>query len=290
MKINIVCDDYGWVYDKFVKSFQKYSSHTIVRNSKEKCDVTHYIPYYSVTDSKHILHPCTAWFSHRESKDPLKSKFLSAAQIVDVAISHSAKYATWLRDQGQHNVIQLIPGVDLERFKLRGQLYRKNLKILSVGYVGRSYSSSARKNPKLLDAVSRLNYIDLRTTGGKMSTKQIPAFYQTQDLIISPATTEGGPMCIQESLASGVPVICYEDVGVANEFNDGIIRVPFNDTKAFIKRIKEFLDNKEYEWYGQEGVQKQMRAQVEGQTWEKFVYEHDKVWEMIVTDTWRKSK
>jgi len=290
--VNIVCDeaDDGWIYSKFISEIKKHSKYKIVVNEKDvnKYDILHYIPYY-VVDARAKTKPSTCWLSHQEKKDPLKSKFLSAAKAVDAGISHSNKYAKWLREQGLDNVIQIIPGVDLDRFRIGGKIHKEKYPKLSVGYVGRQYTSSARKNPALLKEISNLDYVDFKTTGGKMGASQIPAFYQLQHLIVSPATIEGGPMCIQEALACGIPIICYDSVGVANEFNEGVIRVPYGDSKAFKKRLKEFWDDKQYEYYNEKAIQDLMREQVERQTWKKFVEEHDKIWNMITTKSWRKS-
>jgi len=284
MKINIVCSDVGWIYDQFINAFEKYSNHTILRNSKDKCDVTHYIPYYDVPASP--LHPSTTWLSHRETGNPLRDKFLSSAKSVDVAISHSQKYAKFLREQGLDNVMQIIPGVDLDKFKLRQPKGARGK--LVAGYIGRQYTSSSRKNPSLLKKISKLNYVELRTTGGKLSLDQIPKFYAGLDVVVSPATVEGGPMAVQEALAVGVPIVCLKGVGVADEFKLGVLSA--GSPKEFMSVLKGMHKTKSHvtHWAKPE-IMEQMRAQVEKQTWKKFVHEHDKVWEMITTKAWKNS-
>lgn len=287
MKINVVCSDEGWIYSKFIEEMQKHSKHDVLLNSKESCDVTHYIPYYEVPNNP--PRPCTTWLSHQEKRRDLSKKFVSAAQAVDVGLSHSKKYTKLLRDNHhRQNVVSVIPGVDLDQFLLRDVERPANDKIV-VGYVGRQYTSSDRKNPKLLKQISELPYVDFKTTGGNLSADQIPDFYRSLDVVVSPATIEGGPMAVQEALACGVPVIAMKDVGVAAEFGEGVIKA--EGDADFMAKLKDMWLTKYYlNYWRTTDVMNKMRQQVASQTWKRFVEEHDKVWEMIASDSWRKSK
>lgn len=276
MIINIVCSDRGWVYDKFIDMFKKYSSHTILRNAKDNFDIVHYIPYYELIKKPKC--PATAWMSHQEAKNPLNQKFIQVAKQVDVPISHSKKYADLLMSYNS-KTIQIIPGVDLEKYTLRSTKRSYNCSgKLCVGYVGRKYRSSTRKNPALIKEISNLINIEFMSTMGNLTEKQMIYFYHHPDLIISPATIEGGPMAIQEALACGTPIICFDGVGVSNEFKDGVIRVPYGQPRAFLDRIKKFWEGREYLYYRKPEVMRKMRKQVENQTWKHFVEKHDEVW------------
>lgn len=289
MKVNVVCGDTGWVYDQFINYFEKYSVNTILRNSKDdKYDVAHYLPYYEVP--KKPSKPCTAWMSHQEKRPDLHNKFIEAAKVVDVAISQSKKYASILRDNHNlDNVMSLITGIDLSKFKLRT---KKDIDIttdkLIVGHIGRQYTSSDRKNPSLLKNIGNLDFVELRATEGKLGLNQIPKFYKGLHVVISPATIEGGPMAVQEALAVGVPIICMDGVGVANEFNKGVILANNNDT--FLQILKDMYATKSHlTYWTQPKIMQEMRKQVEPQTWEKFVKEHDSIWKMITSESWKRS-
>jgi glycosyltransferase involved in cell wall biosynthesis len=286
MKVNIICGDSGWIYDQFIEEFKKYSKHTILKNSKEKCDVTHYIPYYEVPTEP--SKPCTAWFSHQEDRPDLHKKFISAAKTVDVVISQSKRYAAMLRDNHElHNVMQVMAGTDLDKFKLRESVNIKSKKLI-VGHIGRQYTSSNRKNPGLIKKISQLDFVDFRATEGKLKQNQIPKFYRDLHVVISPATIEGGPMCVQESLAVGVPIVCLDNVGVANEFELGVMRADNND--HFIKILEEMhRTGSHISKWSNPNTMERMRKQVEKHTWKKFAYEHDKIWEMITTKSWNRS-
>lgn len=275
MIINIVCHDKGWIYDRFIGKFIKHSRHTIVRNSNSKFDLAHYIPYYEAP--KKVYHPSTAWMSHRESKKDLRIKFDSVAKIVDVPISHSKKYADMLSD---HGAVQIMPGVDLDEFKILKK--RNSGDKLVVGYIGRQYTSSARKNPSLLDKISKLDFVDFRATGGNIDEKDMPRFYSNLDLAVSPATIEGGPMTLNEAAACGIKVLCFEGVGASSEFPKNTITVPYGDSEAFINEIKDIWSSKRYIGWEDMTIRELMRKDVECLTWKLFVEKHDDVWDRLL--------
>ena len=61
-------------------------------------------------------------------------------------------------DYGINNLAQIMPGVDLDKFQLRSW-DRKLHEKLVVGYIGRQYSSSNRKNPNLLKKTKQKNIL-----------------------------------------------------------------------------------------------------------------------------------
>lgn len=289
MKINIVCSEAagGWIYSKFIEEFKKHSKHEIVVNYGGEADICHALPYYEPLPPKAKFK--TAWLSHQEDRTDLNKKFVQVAKAVDVGISHSKKYAAVLRDQYHcNNIVSVLPGVDLDVFTRRDTVIPANGKMV-VGYIGRQYTSSNRKNPTLLDKISKLPFVDFRTTGGKLKADQVPGFYRSLDVTISPATIEGGPLAVQESLACGVPIIVMKDVGVASEFKDGVIKA--ESDLDFIARLKDmYLSKQHLTHWRSPSVMNRLRSQVKEQTWKKFVEEHDRVWDMITANNWRKSK
>lgn len=281
MRINIICDEAsgGWIYSEFIYHIKKHSQHEILINEKDenKFDLYYFIPYYNYFKSNK---PSMAWFSHQEQKDPLKSRFINVGKSVDMSISHSKKYADILKDNGIVQVKQIIPGVDLDLFKIREVNRSKNDKLI-VGYSGRNYVSSARKNPQLIKHISNLPFVDFRSTGGKLEASKVPMLIQNCDIIVQPSLVEGGSMAVQQSLACGVPIICFEGVGVADEFGQGVIKVPFGNNKDFLSQLGIIWKTKSYlEWRKPERMN-QMREQVKDQTWENFVLSHDKIWETL---------
>lgn len=278
MKINIICSDFGWIYEQFIEAFKKYSRHEIVVNATSDFDVVHYLPYY--TCNKNSIHPSTAWFSHQEQKEPLRTKFLTTAKQVDFCFSHSKKYADYLQRMGIMNVQQIVPGIDLEAFKPNTEIYERHTP-LKVGYVGRPYQSSNRKNPMLLERIAMTKGIEFKVTGGKLKAEEMPDFYRSVDLIVSPSTNEGGPMCIIEALACGKPVLCFDNVGQANEFNYGVFRVPDLREDLFLQRLEEFRDSRLVLPPPKNQAINKMRDQVLNFTQQNFVAAHDEVWDKL---------
>jgi len=275
MTINIMCSDPTWIYGQFIEEFKKHSAFNIVVNAKKGFDLVHYLPYYEVPAEP--FHPCTSWHSHQELTEPLKNKFVSSAQIVDYAISHSKKYADLLKGLGMTNIEQVMPGVDGSKYKQRAVRKDKRDRLV-VGYIGRQYTSTNRKNPSLLQALGKLPFVELRSTGGKIVPDKMPAFYADLDVVVSPALIEGGPMAMLESQMVGVPFVCYDNVGTAGEFEAGIIKVPYNDEKAFTMELHKIWSNKRHEEWNTTKYMGMMRAQVADFTWRRFVDKHDIIW------------
>jgi len=275
MKVNIICDEpSGWIYGRFIEEFKRHSIHQILVNAKGGYDLVHYIPYYSVSNNS--SHPSTAWFSHMESKSPLKEKFITAAQQVDFCFSHSSKYAEvlWNAGVGITKIKQVMPGVDLDQYKLFPNPPKRDR--IVVGFVGRAYKSSNRKNPGLLERIAKEPGFELRVSGGKIKAEDMPKFYADLDIVVQPSLVEGGSMAILEGLACGKPILCYKTVGCVDEFDVGL-SVEFGDEERFIQALKEYKADK---WRDAE-VRRALRKQVEQFTWERFVYEHDKVWSSL---------
>lgn len=256
--------------------FKKYSKHDIFLNSKEKCDIYHYIPYYNLL--KNHKSPCTCWISHQENRKDLFDKFVYASKNADYCFSHSKKYMDVSLSHGAKNIKQIMPGVDFDIYALRSEK-RKNYNKLMVGFVGRNYTSSNRKNPDLLNKISKLPFVELRVTGGKIKDCDMPFFYSDLDLVISTSTIEGGPMCINESLAVGVPIVCFDDVGVSREFDFGVFRAQFGNEKDFIDKVTNFYKYDEHIKYRTMDCMNRMKKQVINFTWKNFVNEHDIIWE-----------
>lgn len=282
MKINIICSDPTWIYGQFIDQFKKHSEHDIYVNIKMGYDLVHYLPYYEVP--KNPFSPCTGWFSHMEQKEPLKTRFFSAAKQVNVAIGHSKKYTDLLKRMGIRNTQQVMPGVELDKFKPNSDLYSYNVdqkRPLIVGYVGRAYSSSNRKNPSLIDKISKLPGIDFRATNGKILAEDMPNFYNSVDLIVSPSIVEGGPMAVQEALAVGKPIVCFQSVGVSDEFDFGLIKVPDFSEDKFIQAVENWRDGTLILNPPKVSAINNMRNQVLPFTWENFVKRHDEIWESL---------
>ncbi len=276
MTINIVCHEAkkGWIYSRFIEYFRKYSAFDIMVNSPEKCHLLHYLPYYAMPETDKGL--CTTWHSHEVETLPGKLKYWEAHTQATQVICQNKR-----DEQRLPGAKQVMPGVDTDIFRLRSTQRPYESSKLVLGFVGRHYDQSPRKNPALLERIAQLDYVEYRETGGGLSLEALPAFYAGLDLLISPSFSEGGPMAITESLAVGVPVLCMEGVGVAAEFEHGVIQAKGDD--HYLALLREIFDSQVYlkKWRSLVFMQ-ELRRQVLRFTWERFVNEHDVIWEELI--------
>ncbi len=277
LDINVIAtgSDLQWIYGTFVEKFKEYSKYKIEVNSYRRSKITHYLPYWLVPDEVcEVKHPSTTFCSHPANM----AKFIDAAKEVNYAITMNEVYTKLLIDKGINNVMKIVPGVDFEQFKLRQGKEKHRDEKLVVGFIGRIYG---RKRPDILSQIEDLDFVDFRSTNERLDKDEIPGFISELDLIVSPSTMEGGPMAILEGLASGVQILCFENVGLSDDFETGVITVsPIGDSKAFIQRLKEFYANDERSIYLNKAIMHKMSSQVP--TWKYFVERHDEVWSELL--------
>jgi glycosyltransferase involved in cell wall biosynthesis len=101
---------------------------------------------------------------------------------------------------------------------------------------------------------------DIARFVGRVEDEDLPAVYNTSDLLVLPSTSRGEAfgMVLLEAMASGVPVIASDLPGVRSVAHDGGVVVPPGDDIALAKSIIEFFaqspeDRKTYA----EGVRRQ---------------------------------
>lgn len=288
MRINIVCGeaDQGWIYAKFVKEFIKYikkAGHEVMVNEKniELYQVIHFIPYYDYERNLTLNKISSAWFSHREeSRKDLMHKFDMVAKNVDLVFSQSKKYLDHIIElncgKDNSNAFQIIPGVD--RVYMSTKLPNLNKKI-KVGYVGRMYAATDRKNKLFLDKVKKIvnssdKFEKLICTNGKISEIDMPKFYKEMDIIISTSKIEGGPMSLVESIGYGTAFLCFGGVGMSNEMKNNVGVIVANDENDFIKKLNKFDKCK----YNSPDIIKKISSDNRIRSWEQFVGDHIKHW------------
>lgn len=103
-----------------------------------------------------------------------------------------------------------------------------------------------------IDYLDRL-YHDIKTSKKKINIKFIPPtpefykYFHLIDLFFLSSREDPYPMVIIEATSYGIPVICFENAGGAQEFIDtnvGFV-VPYGDTDEAAKKI-QFLHNNRY--------------------------------------------
>jgi glycosyltransferase involved in cell wall biosynthesis len=197
-----------------------------------------------------------AFFPHREAGD---AEFDETARRVDFCVAPSARYADYIREHCNPNAHLIHHGIPLERFTPK----------LRLGFVGRRYATG-RKGDELLRAVGALPYVELICTDGKLSDAEIPAFYQQIDYVLITSSIEGGPLCFQEGLLSGKPIIST-DVGMVSEFAGAPGVFIYRDQAELFRLLEQKLEER-----------LALRRLVEAFSVERWVDAHDKLFRSVL--------
>jgi glycosyltransferase involved in cell wall biosynthesis len=229
-------------------------------------DLTYYVNYQLWRRPRAPLRRRVLWrrpnsrlvggfFPHREGPD-----FDEVARELDFCVAPSKRYADYLREHCNPNSHLIYHGIELDRFTPK----------LRLGFVGRRYATG-RKGEDLLRAVSELPYVELRCTEGKLGDDEIPAFYQDVDYVLITSSIEGGPLCFQEGLASGKPILST-DVGMVSEFRDAPGVHVFAGRAELLALLAQKLEEKS-----------KLRASIEPFSVDYWVREHDKLFRRLIT-------
>lgn len=203
MLINIVTVEEAWVLRQLAENYK-----IILPNSKistkadTKADINFYINY-NLFENKTCID--IGYFTHRELEDKyLQARFDYVAEQVDWCIAMCKKTADYLPEK-KTTILHPTPSKEF--------LTKENL---TLGIVGREYPSG-RKRFHWIEELKAIPGIEIILTNGKYSKEEMPAFYKKIDYLLILSDNEGGPLCLYEALALGVPVIS-SDVGAAADY------------------------------------------------------------------------
>jgi len=79
---------------------------------------------------------------------------------------------------------------------------------------------------------------------GFVSEKEKREILAKSKIFVFPSLYEGIPVAVLEALASYLPVVTW-DLPWSKRFNEGIVKVKFDDMEEFAKTVKELLSNEE---------------------------------------------
>lgn len=263
MKVNIIYPSHKktWILQRMAKKLENSLDYVVTNHqNKDDFDINYYINYALFREkSKNVD---MAYFTHIEQNIIQKNRFFKIAKTVDYSVCLSKLYLNALKEKGIENIVQIVPGVDLNHFNPK----------LVLGFVGRypNLRYKNRKGKKLLDETSRLSFVDVKRTEGELSFGSLPDFYRGLDYVLITSKYEGGPMCLIEGLACGIPIIAPEDIGLVPEFENGIYKYKTSDFNS-LKNILYKLYNKKEE----------LANEVSNLTWTNFIRKHDLLFNTI---------
>ncbi len=263
--VNIVTSDRGWILEKLASEITNRLPYVRLGCGVDpKAALQYYVTYSTWRRKMSPIEVC--YFAHLEQDPETRAQFFNAARNSDHCVCHSKLYEQVIRDSGVDRVTTISPGVDLESFN----------PVVKIGVVGRTYHTG-RKGEALVRAVMDVPGIEWHFTGeGWPGTAlhvpgdKLTEFYNAMDYILVPALYEGGPMCVVEALACGVPVIA-SDVGWVPEFP----HIPFkNADVADLRRVLE----------GIVAERQKLRDSVVGRTWDRWAEGHDQLFRRLFAE------
>jgi len=263
MKVNIHAPTDKWILQRRGDELRKRLNYvTLNAQNKNDFDINFYINYTLFKEKTKTID--IALFTHIEPAPKETKLFFDNAERADYCVCSAKTCVKKLNEYGIKNVVQILPGFNLDDLKPK----------LILGFVGRyaKPKHENRKGKKLLDMISLLPFTEVRRTLGKVPKENIPAFYRNLDYTVITSKYEGGPMCLVESLACGIPVIAPSGVGLVPEFDVGVFKYE-NSNFESLKAVLFKLHNKKLK----------LAKQIEELTWANYAINHDKIFRKVLS-------
>lgn len=231
-------------------------------------DYTHYI--YNFNFGKEFV------------KDMVKTMTRTFIKRCSVAIAPTKKTKDALLSYGVKVPIEIIPtGIDIKHFerldschpllkKLRAKYsIPEDAKVLlflgrvseekSIDVLIQAFPRILEKEPKalllivgdgpdkeVLSAKAALSSAaDRIIFTGMVKFQDVPHYYSLGDVFVNASKTETQGLTIMEAMASGLPIVVYNDSNIAEHIKDGISGRLFNDEDEFVEAVLSALNDEE---------------------------------------------
>jgi len=251
IRVRIVPVNDGWALQKIGKYLIDGIPYATDKDDGKPYDLTYFMHFSFVKPCK--SKKVGAYFTHR-----VNDSFEKKAKEVDFAVCMNERYKKFIENITDTHVIY--QPTHLQRF----------IPKLVLGFSG--ILRSGRKGNKLLDMVSKLPFVELRMTLGKIGAKAMKIWYRNLDYVLITSTIEGGPLCLTEGLASGKEIIT-SDVGIVDQFKDSpyVHIYDVNKPETLIVLLKKLYQKK-----------LDISKTVEKYSIENFVDKHKKLFEKLL--------
>jgi hypothetical protein len=254
LNVSVLCRNYH--EDRVIPRFSRYLSDNLgwtvtTRKPDPAADVIYLSGYFEAQ----LLHswpgkPVVAYFTHKEVYPPNNGKaklFVSVAKKVNLRIATAVMYAKQLVEFGP--TVQCNPPVERHRFVIPKRGIGKKL---VCGFSGYSYSNG-RKGENLARQLIRSNpgrSIEWVASGRgwpvptkRFKWSDMPAFYQSLDILVVTSLVEGVPMPPLEVLSCGGSIVVPNGVGLLDELPNvlGIHRYKRGNIDSLVKALNKAI-------------------------------------------------
>ena len=257
--VQIVGPTDNWILQKLsavLVSKLPYASFAAWRPAIEG-KLAYYVNYALYNEPSGLID--VGFFTHRDDSHD----FLLRAQRMDACICMARMYADWLQDKTHREVVHIPMGFDAYR-------YRPSL---VLGVIGKL--DHPRKGRHLVEHLQRLPFVEMIMTDGRLPEDSLRDVYQRVDYVLIPASVEGGPMSLFESLAMGKPVIAPENVGAVSEFAgcEQLLLYPAGDAVALEQVVTACFERK-----------KALSMAVADRSWDQWAEDHHRFFMKLLSD------
>lgn len=233
-KVYIISPRDNWILDKMGSELARIPNfisvdHTDTKKIKEiiKEDAIFiWAPYFLMEQKSKGIDVCL--FTH-----PKNDSFPNLIKLCDYPVHMCSKYHYEYIHLNK-NSSYILPGYDPKLFKPK----------LVLGFPAQVNRHKGRKGQSTIEQLKKIDWIEFKTTEGKLSEAELLRFYQSLDYVCITSTLEGGPMAVIESLVLGKPVICPKSVGLGKDFEDYIIDYEAGNFKSLVDVLKKLYDKK----------------------------------------------
>jgi len=247
--VHVICQNYqdDRVLPRFARALAEWLGWSL-STGPSPAEVTYLMGYFEGPRVKAWPNQVAALFTHKEEEPPNNAKarlFDRMAAKVQLRTCWADMYVEMLSPHGP--TVKVSPGLERDHFTLTEQPERKRL---MAGFAGYTYRNHRKGEDLVREVLAHevAQEMDWRASGRgwPVATKRydwadMPAFFQSLDILVVPSRVEGIPMPPLEALACGVSVVIPRHVGMLDELPDlpGIHRYERGDVTTLLKALKE---------------------------------------------------
>lgn len=251
LAVNVICRNPGEdrVIPRFARYLRDHLGWSLTARPLPAADAYYLSGYFEESQlGRWPDRPVAAYFTHREESPPGNEKsrqFDRLAARVDLRIATAAMYAGPLSAHGP--TAQITPPVERDRFTIpRGPRHPRPV----VGLAGYTYANKRKGEDLARAVVASARDVTWMASGRgwpvptrHYTWAEMPAFYQSLDVLVVTARVEGVPMPPLEAMACGVSVVIPMGVGLLDELPNapGIYRYRAGDARACVRALSDAL-------------------------------------------------